>query len=102
MQDAINKLMANRTVIIIAHRLSTVRDADVIAVFEKGRIVDRGRHEELLKMSKVYSNLVRKQLSWHNSGDAAAPPSSELVAVRREDEVDEVNEVSSMEYLSVE
>ncbi len=66
MQDAINKLMVNRTVIIIAHRLSTVKDADVIAVFDKGKIVDKGRHEELLQTSKVYSNLVRKQLSWHH------------------------------------
>jgi len=65
-QDAINKLMVNRTVIIIAHRLSTVKDADVIAVFDKGKIVDKGRHEELLQTSKVYSNLVRKQLSWHH------------------------------------
>mmetsp|Transcript_33085 Transcript_33085/g.55678 ORF Transcript_33085/g.55678 Transcript_33085/m.55678 type:complete len:725 (-) Transcript_33085:252-2426(-) len=62
-QDAINKLMVNRTVIIIAHRLSTVKDADVIAVFGKGKIVDAGRHEELLQTSATYANLVRKQLS---------------------------------------
>lgn len=42
MQDAITKLMRNRTVIIIAHRLSTVKDADVIAVFGKGSIIDAG------------------------------------------------------------
>ena len=62
-QDAINKLMKNRTVMIIAHRLSTVRDADVIAVFGKGRIIDSGRHDELLRTSATYANLVRKQLS---------------------------------------
>jgi ABC-type multidrug transport system ATPase subunit len=62
-QDAINKLMVDRTVIIIAHRLSTVRDADLIAVFGKGKIVDAGKHETLLRTSKVYANLVRKQLS---------------------------------------
>jgi ABC-type microcin C transport system duplicated ATPase subunit YejF len=66
-QDAITKLMANRTVIIIAHRLSTVKDADVIAVFGKGKIIDAGRHEELLRTSKTYANLVRKQLSGAHS-----------------------------------
>ena len=71
MQDAINKLMVSRTVIIIAHRLSTVRDADVIAVFGKGSIIDAGRHEQLLLTSKTYANLVRKQLSHGPAGDAA-------------------------------
>jgi ABC-type multidrug transport system ATPase subunit len=66
-QDAITKLMANRTVIIIAHRLSTVKDADVIAVFGKGKIIDAGRHEALLRTSKTYANLVRKQLSGAHS-----------------------------------
>ena len=55
--------MVNRTVIIIAHRLSTVKDADLIAVFGKGYIIDAGRHEDLLRTSKTYANLVRKQLS---------------------------------------
>lgn len=56
--------MKDRTVIIIAHRLSTVRDADRIAVFDKSKIVDIGKHEELLQRSEIYSNLVRKQLEW--------------------------------------
>ena len=68
MQDAITKLMKDRTVIIIAHRLSTVRDADVIAVFGKGNIIDAGKHEELLRTSKTYANLVRKQLNNAHSG----------------------------------
>jgi ABC-type multidrug transport system ATPase subunit len=61
-QDAINKLMKDRTVIIIAHRLSTVRDADQIFVFDQGKIVAHGKHEELLSSSPIYANLVRKQL----------------------------------------
>lgn len=61
-QDAINRLMKDRTVIIIAHRLSTVRDADKIAVFDNGKIIDSGTHTELLEKSSTYSNLVRKQL----------------------------------------
>ncbi len=55
--------MVHRTVIVIAHRLSTVKDADLIAVFGNGRIVDAGTHTQLLSTSKTYANLVRKQLS---------------------------------------
>ena len=62
MQDAINELMQSRTVILIAHRLSTVREADVIAVVNKGKIVSSGRHDELLEKCTIYANLVRKQL----------------------------------------
>ena len=55
--------MVHRTVIVIAHRLSTVKDVDLIAVFGNGRIVDAGTHTKLLSTSKTYANLVRKQLS---------------------------------------
>ncbi len=71
MQDAIDKLMKNRTVIVIAHRLSTVKDADVIAVVSNGSILDQGRHEQLLQTSEVYANLVKRQLSWNNALEAA-------------------------------
>ncbi len=59
--------MQNRTVIVIAHRLSTVRDADVIAVCGEGRVLDSGPHELLMRTSPVYLNLVRKQLPWGDS-----------------------------------
>ena len=65
-QEAINRLMQDRTVILIAHRLSTVRDADCIFVFEHGKVVAQGRHRELLQTSPTYANLVRKQLDWHH------------------------------------
>ena len=56
-QDALFKLMKNRTSIVIAHRLSTVHDADEICVLQEGKIVERGKHEELLKKQGTYKKL---------------------------------------------
>ncbi|MFE1025094.1 ABC transporter ATP-binding protein [Streptomyces sp. NPDC058818] len=59
-QDAIDALSVNRTTITIAHRLSTVRDADRIVVLDSGRLVEQGRHEELLERDGRYAALVRR------------------------------------------
>ncbi len=56
-QRSLNKITSNRTTIVIAHRLSTVRNADRIFVMEKGKILDVGTHESLLKFSRVYKQL---------------------------------------------
>jgi ATP-binding cassette subfamily B protein len=56
-QDALNKLMLNRTSIMIAHRLSTIRDVDRIIVMHKGRIVEEGTHKQLLNHQGVYRRL---------------------------------------------
>ena len=60
-QDAINNLMSNRTSIVIAHRLSTIRHADEIIVLQKGKIVERGTHNELLAQNGFYRKLVEMQ-----------------------------------------
>ncbi len=60
-QEAIEKLMDGRTSFVIAHRLSTIRSADVILVVNSGKIVERGRHEELLAKRGYYYNLYIKQ-----------------------------------------
>ena len=60
-QDAINKMMEHRTSIVIAHRLSTIRHADEIVVLQKGRIVERGTHDQLMQLRGFYNKLVEMQ-----------------------------------------
>jgi ATP-binding cassette subfamily B protein len=59
-QEALDRLAENRTTIAIAHRLSTVRDADQIIVLDKGRIVERVVHDELLALGGQYARLVSR------------------------------------------
>jgi ATP-binding cassette subfamily B (MDR/TAP) protein 1 len=61
-QDALDKLMKGRTTIMIAHRLSTVKNADVIVVMKKGKVVEFGNHEELIELNGLYTSLVNKQM----------------------------------------
>jgi len=60
-QIALENMMKNRTSIVIAHRLSTIKNADTIVVMQKGKIVEQGKHQELLDNKGVYSNLVAMQ-----------------------------------------
>ncbi|CDY27510.1 BnaC04g51510D [Brassica napus] len=61
-QEALDRIMVNRTTVVVAHRLSTVRNADMIAVIHQGKIVEKGSHTELLKDPEgAYSQLIRLQ-----------------------------------------
>jgi ATP-binding cassette subfamily B protein len=62
-QSAIQRLMQGRTVLVIAHRLATIRSADEIAVVVNGRIVERGSHEALLSANGEYAKLYRIQFA---------------------------------------
>jgi subfamily B ATP-binding cassette protein MsbA len=56
-QDALTNLMKNRTSIVIAHRLSTIKHADMICVLSNGHIVERGTHDELIRIDGTYKKL---------------------------------------------
>jgi ATP-binding cassette subfamily B protein len=76
-QQAIRRILRNRTSFVIAHRLSTIRSADVIFVIEDGTIVESGRHDELLARAGRYRELNATQEAWvgaHVSGASRLAP----------------------------
>ena len=62
-QNSLVELQKNRTTIVIAHRLSTIENADQIMVLDHGRIVDHGKHNDLIKKDGIYSKLHKIQFS---------------------------------------
>lgn len=62
-QEALERLMKNRTALVIAHRLSTIKHADHIVVLQQGCVVEEGTHDELLVLSGLYSHLYSVQFA---------------------------------------
>ena len=77
-QRALNHLMEGRTTFVIAHRLSTVVDADLIYVIEDGRIIERGSHAELLARGGHYARLYALQFAEQEDGPAGKDPAKDL------------------------
>jgi ATP-binding cassette, subfamily B, bacterial MsbA len=77
-RDALEEVMRGRTTLVIAHRLSTIEQADVILVLEGGRIVERGRHHELLDVGGAYAHLHHSQF---RDGGGAVPKKQDAPAV---------------------
>lgn len=71
-QEAIEKAVVGRTVLIVAHRLSTIRRASQIVVVDDHRIADVGSHEELLQRCTKYQDLIKRQSVMHRGGKATA------------------------------
>jgi ATP-binding cassette subfamily B protein len=67
-QAELERLSEGRTTVTIAHRLSTVRDADQIVVLDKGEIVERGTHDELIELGGFYTNLVSRDVAGDRLG----------------------------------
>ena len=81
-QEAVGRLMGGRTVLVIAHRLSTVRRADIILVLNEGRIVERGNHASLFAAGGLYRRLYELQHSRSNGSEPATDPGGLTPAAR--------------------
>ncbi|KAH0874316.1 hypothetical protein HID58_071678 [Brassica napus] len=83
-QEALDRIMVNRTTVVVAHRLSTVRNADMIAVIHQGKIVEKGSHSELLRDPEgAYSQLIRLQEDNKKSEDSREEQKVSMESMKR-------------------
>lgn len=73
-QEALSRLVKGRTVLVVAHRLSTVKDADAICVMRAGRVVERGTHAELVALGGEYAEMIAAQNREQRPSETAAAP----------------------------
>jgi ATP-binding cassette subfamily B protein/subfamily B ATP-binding cassette protein MsbA len=81
-QASMATLLAGRTTFVIAHRLSTIRRADLILLMDDGRVIERGRHEELMTARGLYYAMVQQQLEAHHPGASSEGYDLQNVAIR--------------------
>ena len=79
-QESLNKVLKGRTAIVIAHRLSTVRNADRIIVMDQGQVVEEGNHKELIAMNGIYSKLYRMNFGVGTLEGAENNPDKPLIS----------------------
>jgi len=79
-QKALDKVLRNRTSIIIAHRLSTVRNSDKIVVLDEGRIAEQGTHGELMRLGGLYKQLYEMQFKYGGEPEPEEPPKQDAVS----------------------
>lgn len=96
-QGALDKVMQNRTSVVVAHRLTTIRNAHIIYVFDAGEIVETGVHDELVERRGFYYELVRRQLNQNDTNIESLNVEEETESIEKCDNIssDEVEELST-------